>query len=667
MSNAHWTQPPTGEYQHRDSALAWFEFGFKVIPIEQKKTVVKWDDWLDRLSESRIRNHWDFNVEHEVGCILEEGYIVLDADTPASLDALKRIEAEHAVSPALVVTTKKGEHHYFKLATGVVTKNDGHDTNIYPERIDVKTRRGMVVLPWSAGKQTQHLSVAHASELTEVDEAFVKAIRHHNGRDLEPPKPTPTHKPAYVSDHSAEPQLATTDVAELTRLVNQLSPNLGYEDWVHVLMAVYHETQGSDQGFAVIDEWSSRGDSYPGTDMLRIKWQSFKANTGRPITVGTLRSLVKLAGGQAFEEFTYQVETQVVLPEEKTNKTAVAENQYADQPKNPLDSHAIDEQELEKMRETAKEQVNVLGELALLGQSTVFYAAPNTGKTLISLHLLIRSIEQGVISPEDVYYLNMDDNHSGLINKVQLSQTYGFKMLAPGHKKFKADSLTEKMKTMVKNNMANGVVIILDTLKKFTDLMDKRSSSEFAERTREFVMKGGTVIALAHTNKNKDKSGKTVHAGTSDIVEDFDCAYLIETKDLADEIDAQESAYQYAEFINIKRRGCVAVSAHYRYSTQRDLSYEQLLASVEQVSDEQARTINTEVQRQIDAPLIAEISQAIAQGTSQKMNLVKCVCEITNSSRQSVIQVVERYTDQLWSKTIGARGVHNYALISINN
>ena len=56
-------------------------------------------------------------------------------------------------------------------------------------------------------------------------------------------------------------------------------------------------------------------------------------------------------------------------------------------------------------------------------------------------------------------------------------------------------------------------MIILDTLKKFTDLMNKKASSEFGKLARTFVGAGGTIIALAHTNKNKDEEGKGVTGG----------------------------------------------------------------------------------------------------------------------------------------------------------
>ena len=51
----------------------------------------------------------------------------------------------------------------------------------------------------------------------------------------------------------------------------------------------------------------------------------------------------------------------------------------------------------------------VLGRIAILGQATAIYAKPNSGKTLLTLHLLIESVAAGNINGADVFYINADD------------------------------------------------------------------------------------------------------------------------------------------------------------------------------------------------------------------------------------------------------------------
>ncbi len=75
--------------------------------------------------------------------------------------------------------------------------------------------------------------------------------------------------------------------------------------------------------------------------------------------------------------------------------------------------------DIEAMEKKMLDDVFVIGRLALLGQSTVFYAGPNTGKTLMTLWLLTQSIDSGQIQAKDVYYVNADDNQKRFNNKGQ--------------------------------------------------------------------------------------------------------------------------------------------------------------------------------------------------------------------------------------------------------
>jgi hypothetical protein len=135
--------------------MYWYTFGFKVIPVSAgtKKTALKWNPWLDNFSMDQIVNHWEKHPNHEVGFIVGDDIIVYDVDSPESIARLYEIEKALDVHPALVIKTTKGEHHYFKRDVGSVAKSDSHSTEQYPERIDVKTGRALVVLPPSGGRE----------------------------------------------------------------------------------------------------------------------------------------------------------------------------------------------------------------------------------------------------------------------------------------------------------------------------------------------------------------------------------------------------------------------------------------------------------------------------------------------------------------------------------
>ena len=75
----------------------------------------------------------------------------------------------------------------------------------------------------------------------------------------------------------------------------------------------------------------------------------------------------------------------------------------------------------------------VLGRMAILGQSTIFYAKPNAGKTLLILWLLIQAIRKGEIRAQDVFYINADDTHKGLVFKLKLAEKHGFHTVSYTH------------------------------------------------------------------------------------------------------------------------------------------------------------------------------------------------------------------------------------------
>ena len=290
------------------------------------------------------------------------------------------------------------------------------------------------------------------------------------------------------------------------------------------------------------------------------------------------------------------------------------------------------------------DDVFVLGRLALMGQMSVFYSKPNVGKTLLTIRLLITSIKEGRVIGKDVFYLNADDSHKGLITKLKLAEEYGFNMLAPGYRDFKAGLLIPVLRDMIDTDSARGKILILDTAKKFVNLMKKDESSKFAEHIRQFVLKGGTVIMLAHTNKHRDNEGKVVFAGTSDLVDDCDCAYTIDI-----EKEDKFEGIRTIRFENFKCRGDVAKEAIYDYDASQHVSYEIRLNSVRLLRDAESEAAkekallekryfkNKEV---IDA--IKDVLRDYEPVLSTK--LVQTVFNNTAIPRRTIFEVLKQHT-----------------------
>jgi hypothetical protein len=218
---------------------------------------------------------------------------------------------------------------------------------------------------------------------------------------------------------------------------------------------------------------------------------------------------------------------------------------------------------------------------------------------------------------------------------------------------------------MVENDMASGKVLILDTLKKFTDIMDKRATTKFGGGIRQFVSKGGSVIMLAHVNKHNDAEGNVVYSGTSDIVDDADCCYTLQiVEETADD--------KVIEFTNFKDRGDVTKKALFTYSNVEGIKYGDLLDSIYELDAGESKRIAgqnaTRAKLEKNQHIIEEIKTAINGGIAAKTELVTEVRNATGESKKRVIEVLTDHTGtkvkhgQLWTVDTSYKNRHAYQL-----
>ena len=306
----------------------------------------------------------------------------------------------------------------------------------------------------------------------------------------------------------------------------------------------------------------------------------------------------------------------------------------------------------EQMKSQMLEDKFVLLGLAIAGQWTTLYASPNTGKTLITIAELRKQIECGSVSGADVFYVNADDSYNAAVIKIEIAEQFGMHMLIPNHRNFKAKNMLPLIRGLIEQKKARNKIIVLDTLKKFTDLMDKKSASEFGNIAREFIAAGGTLICLAHTNKHKDADGKGIYAGTSDIVDDSDCVYII------DKIGVDDLTGKHVvEFTNIKARGDVHTTASFEYTRDAGQTYQQLLGSVVRMDSQAVEVVKKktaiEKQLELDEELIDAIRDCINAGPLPKNEMISKINKDSGFTHKQIRQVLRRYTG--YSYADGAR------------
>jgi hypothetical protein len=75
---------------------------------------------------------------------------------------------------------------------------------------------------------------------------------------------------------------------EMRHLLTQQNPDMSRDEWVRMGMIIHHESDGSDEGLALWDEWSRQSTKYVSFGDLQVCWRSFH-DTPNPVTIGALR------------------------------------------------------------------------------------------------------------------------------------------------------------------------------------------------------------------------------------------------------------------------------------------------------------------------------------------------------------------------------------------
>lgn len=347
-------------------------------------------------------------------------------------------------------------------------------------------------------------------------------------------------------------------------------------------------------------------------------------------------------------------------PDDPTEQTPKAPLQKP----NPLIQHSL-RGDAAKLHARAVDTKPLLGDFIFLGQATMIYAQPNAGKTLTVMRLIQDAIEEGRLDPDALFYINADDSGKGLAVKVEILELVNAHMLAPGLKGFKVSEFVDKLIQASQDGSARGTVVVIDTLKKFTNLMDKGRSSSFAQVGREYVMAGGTIIALGHTAKNRNADGTIRYQGTTDIIEDFDAVYVAEP--MTGSAGASERVIRFTQQ---KSRADSPQEVAYAYSTEQGLTYAEKLASIRPVYPEELEGHSLEAEQLKDEEVIVDIRAYLAQGHGHVGldRMIKALAHTGDVSRAQAHRVLDRYTGpdpekHLWNYDKGARGKRTYYLL----
>ena len=335
-------------------------------------------------------------------------------------------------------------------------------------------------------------------------------------------------------------------------------------------------------------------------------------------------------------------------------------------PKKPscFDDFAIRES-YEEMVDRLGAETQLLGPLATNGQMTILYAPTNKGKTLLTLHLVQELLSNQFIGRErcfQVVYVNADDNSRGIAEKQNILQPMGVLQLAPGHNNFEPNLLWILMRNAAVEGLASQYVVILDTLKKWIDLFDSKGISRATKSLKEFTAAGGTVFALAHTNKHTDEEGKLVYKGTTDVLDDWDCAWIGKPSDT--------STHDILTLSNLKMRSDQPSTVSYQWLKDKD--YETKFRSVERVAENEVERMEQKAAikaaQDEHCVTIDAIEAAISSGVTGKTRIIEHAADVSGEGTAYVRSVLDKFTGPpssdsgLWFFSKGERNLHYYVL-----
>ena len=330
----------------------------------------------------------------------------------------------------------------------------------------------------------------------------------------------------------------------------------------------------------------------------------------------------------------------------KTDTPIIAQN--ITKPNSAMDNFisnfTISGEELKKMESV---ETNVIDGVLFEGQIASIVARPNGGKTLLAKSWAIDMAKRGY----KVFYIFEDADMKGYKAMADTAQEHGFIVAASfTHVGQTAQSILAGMRAMAneKGSSLNKMVFILDTLKKFTEVLNKSDNKKFYSLLRELTHKGASVLLLAHANKYLDEHGNLVYEGTGDTLADVDAMYYLydDGNKLAEEERFGTLLYEKGRAISAVKR------VSYRFDLQRYLS-EKL--------DEPIDTKKMAMQHQMIEHRKDEISvikKLLALAPCSQKELVHMMSEETALSREKAVTLLRALDRILWISSMGGDRKH---------
>ncbi|MDH3461420.1 MAG: hypothetical protein OEM00_10720 [Burkholderiaceae bacterium] len=184
----------------------------------------------------------------------------------------------------------------------------------------------------------------------------------------------------------------------------------------------------------------------------------------------------------------------------------------------------VQPEQVDKMQQTRL----IWRRIIALSHLAVWCSPAGGGKTTIAKLAAAEMAASGY----NVFFFQEDASAGDLPGLFEHAKKHGYALLNTTLNGATPESQIKVLRELVRSGAdLSANVFILDTLKKFADLMSKGGTREFFRLMRGLTQRGGTVLLLAHTNKHKGIDGRWMFEGVGDVRNDVDELIYIEAAD----------------------------------------------------------------------------------------------------------------------------------------
>ena len=282
-----------------------------------------------------------------------------------------------------------------------------------------------------------------------------------------------------------------TEPGEVQQLLNNLSADIGYDDWLTVGMALHHQFQGSDEGLTLWDTWCATSQTKYTEGEPEAKWHSFSTNTSNPITLASLRRVVN---------------------EQQTKQLAQQATAVQDDGTDPL-------QPIQAGEFAAKTSTTeyLIKDFLPRGELSVVYGAPGSGKTFAVLDMCMSVAfaaqwRDKTVTPGAILYVACEGGQ-GFRKRIKAYAQH-FEQPLDTVPFYVIDAAPNFMDAGIVNrvlahaiDIPNLSAIVIDTLSRALQGGDENSSTDLGtvinHCTHLYRETGASVVLVHHSGKNK--------------------------------------------------------------------------------------------------------------------------------------------------------------------